>query len=1032
MPDTTLITYRDHDKTWRRPTGKRHRFALRNLHGYILEVEDLHFHYNSAVMMPDYKPGEPDAHEPERYRVTGLAVLRACYLHARDNPDQSLLIAGHTDTSGQAAYNCGLSQLRADNVLCALEGNREGWVEISNSKHRVEDYQQILKWAAETRGWSCDPGPVDNSPGRRTTAAVTAFQSAYNREFGTALAEDGLMGRQTWGAFFDVYMAELRRILAAEGHDLEALRAQLAYVDSGRKAVGCGENFPVEAKRRDNYRSKANRRVEILFFDPEEKPHLTCPAGGGQCALERCAIYKPGLYDFEHIDCRPITSRVWLDLQTVDELGTCLPNSALLLTPEGEQPRQCSTDERGYLREADVPPGVVTVTLADGTPVYYEREHELVVARLNTEHQAATVTRLVLRDRVAQRLLKYHKDELENYRPLPIPREVVLSRRNRHIQEMLPGQQPVDPDHLEEPANASPPFEPGAPVESPGPEDHAVHARRVTTFLATDNLAVAAGWSGGQMNMSKFMDLLSQWLQDYYPTAGERGFFVYTLSPSEIVFYDGAQAATRFAVDESYLCPIGAYTSFEDLGDRLFRDMTYRRYFIEGAGETGTPFYRLAADEAGCRNERARRAPQVGVLYCLPETAGQLSQLARLGASGVLEPYPPGDQARRQRVHERNLATVRACGAAYRRELDLYVGDVRRAGETERVQGDQIAAEDALRALGPPPEPYGFPSPPGIDRDSEGQLQRAYATAGANSAPGWNAVNARIAQITNTHAEGAVFLRITFAATTPADPDWFPDTPIQGIGQLQLTYNFDLGTDGYRATDEKTVVIGPGPAGHLLDGLTEKYNVQIPGSGSVEHQVNLESGDETMVVKLGTTFGGVEITDDGTYTITYAGRSHSFNVRTGSNVFNFASLGIPGLATMAVSFGWQANDQDTLQRILLNAPGFFECRTTQQLLLHTHWSDLSWDEKANLAALGWERKNWDIRTYLYKSDIEFPHQCQKPKHLLSWAERRAIIHLRLGFTNWPSCWNSVVIGEQRPPDSPGPPLIDDQPPSTSG
>ncbi|MEN9579309.1 MAG: OmpA family, partial [Pseudomonadota bacterium] len=40
---------------------------------------------------------------------------------------------------------------------------------------------------------------------------------------------------------------------------------------------GYGERYPIEHKRKNNFRSKRNRRVEVLFFDPEESPNLGVP-----------------------------------------------------------------------------------------------------------------------------------------------------------------------------------------------------------------------------------------------------------------------------------------------------------------------------------------------------------------------------------------------------------------------------------------------------------------------------------------------------------------------------------------------------------------------------------------------------------------------------------------------------------------------------------------------------------------------------------------------------------------------------------
>lgn len=304
----TLVTRRQAREKAERPTGALHVFRLRPRKALVLEVEDLHFHHDSAVLLPDYEaaPNAPDG-TGHQDRVTGLAVLRACYLHAKKNPAQKTIITGHTDTTGAASYNLGLSQMRADNVLYVLLGERDKWAKIAQDKHKVEDYQLILKWIARVNGWDCDPGPVDNQAGPQTQGATKKFQQRYNQEFNASIAEDGAVGPQTWKAFFDVYIQELKEMLKTDDAGLAVLRQNLHFLNDARKTVGCGEHNPIEASRFDNYRSSINRRVEIIFFDPGEEPQMQCHPGANSCAPEKCEIYNPQLYQFKHIPVEPIT-----------------------------------------------------------------------------------------------------------------------------------------------------------------------------------------------------------------------------------------------------------------------------------------------------------------------------------------------------------------------------------------------------------------------------------------------------------------------------------------------------------------------------------------------------------------------------------------------------------------------------------------------------------------------------------------------------------------------------------------------------
>jgi hypothetical protein len=74
-------------------------------------------------------------------------------------------------------------------------------------------------------------------------------------------------------------------------------------VDASRKTVGCGEHFPRAANPVSNGNSgsgpcgdAADRRVEILFFEPGEEPKLDCHAGAGRCVPAVCEIYNRRRY----------------------------------------------------------------------------------------------------------------------------------------------------------------------------------------------------------------------------------------------------------------------------------------------------------------------------------------------------------------------------------------------------------------------------------------------------------------------------------------------------------------------------------------------------------------------------------------------------------------------------------------------------------------------------------------------------------------------------------------------------------------
>jgi hypothetical protein len=283
-------------------TGYKHTVTVVERHRvHVLEFEDVLFHHNSAVMMPDRTPGTAD-----QDRITGLGVVVAAYYHARSNDDQKLLLAGHTDTSGGSDYNEKLSKQRAEDAQCVIEGTKDPWVDIALDKGKVEDYQQILAWVAATQLWPCDPGGIDNQNGPKTKAAVKAFQEHYSKaEFGTEITADGVVGKQTWGAFFEMYMHELQEMTDTDAAGLDELRGKITWLYDDRKFVGCGEYHPIDQPYLQNRRSQANRRVELLFYEPGEepkkKPGEICHEGGKDGA-EKCKIYSAEFYDYEYID----------------------------------------------------------------------------------------------------------------------------------------------------------------------------------------------------------------------------------------------------------------------------------------------------------------------------------------------------------------------------------------------------------------------------------------------------------------------------------------------------------------------------------------------------------------------------------------------------------------------------------------------------------------------------------------------------------------------------------------------------------
>lgn len=925
-------------------------------------------------------------------------------------PNAQVLIYGHTDRVGSPTYNKSLSDRRAKSVYAFITDDTTIWEELYGQENwGLAVIQEILHDLGH------DPGPFDGLMGTRTQAAMDAFSGSPNTQNNRAFRE----------RLFRAYMTG--------NHDVRVPPERFCEP----KYVGCGEYNPAVPPNEHELANRApgnepNRRVVFFLFDrpPRSAP---CQVGStGPCQSEckkhpterRNVLNQCAYYDRLAQECTSERG-LWIDLQTVDELGFVVPNAGLILFPEDEPPRAIQTNAQGYHREWYVPAGNVRITLSDRTPVYYGRFGELVEAELHTDLAAATVTRIVIRGLVDAAALRAQREQEALYRPGENPPP--LSRRARTRPEMTPAQLPVDPGPR-----------PGSrPADGPESEpDQQQQRRAARNVVAVDNLALAAGYNGSEFNARDFMDLLREWLQDYYASGIARGYYVVGLSNSEMVVRDPGSGGggTRFAVDRSFAGALGAYALFEDRENAAFYDMTFRRYVIQvdpvaeqnetgeengpdapSARGRGVPIHELAVDEEGFLEQQRSRRPKVEIAYRMFENAALHTLVARWGGAGVLEPYP-GSAALRDRVHRRNLATVRTCGQAYRAYLDAYIDQVRRTGAAEAQRGDVGAAEDALRALGPPPEPYAFPQPPGIDSHRAIELYSTYSQSGASSFPAWRAITERIDELNNRHSEGAAWLRLQFKAAPRVNAVDTPAgqvSPIQAYSEVQLTYNFDIGSDGFRRIQEQSVVFG------IQGGVPNRTRQRYAVGGGVEHETDLSSGAEKVTLKLNAGVIGVEASDDGTMKVSRSlpsGQEVSVqsNLSTGYNSINVQLLDIPNWGSISVSLCWRTNSQETLERVLSNGPGFFETRSMQQLLLQTQWSDLNWDERQRLTVLGWDGATWDRRFYLRTTDADFPAACRKSLNELTWEERRAVNHLRIGYDNWPQVWRQVATGRALP------------------
>ncbi len=281
----------------------------------VVEFEDALFRLESAVLLPEAQ--EPGDAPDETPGAGGVGLVATCLRALQERSYCTLLVAGHTDTSGSEGYNLRLSEHRAACVHAAIVGDRAAFAEAAHGPHLTPakrsvlypDQQQVLRWVAAELGWPCDPAQHET-----LSHAVLSFQQSYNREgkAGNTTAADlqltAVFDRPTWGALFDCYELALRGELGLDAPGLAALRARVTPAVPDHPRVGCGEHHPIEALGRDDYRSQTNRRVEALLFDPGEAPALPCHAG--PCDPAACDLYTPEAYDREHLPPM-ISARPW-------------------------------------------------------------------------------------------------------------------------------------------------------------------------------------------------------------------------------------------------------------------------------------------------------------------------------------------------------------------------------------------------------------------------------------------------------------------------------------------------------------------------------------------------------------------------------------------------------------------------------------------------------------------------------------------------------------------------------------------------
>lgn len=967
------VTSQDLSDTVKLPSGEQHMVKLRLLQVRLLESEDTHFHHDSAVLLPKMIPASSDeAADRATEQVSGVVMLAACLKYADSHSDRRLLVVGHTDSTGDEDYNLVLSRLRANNVLSALKGDKDTWVETAKENLKTEDIQAILKWLTRAWGWSCDPGEIDNLMGRQTRTAIHSFQESYNREFDVSIDVDGVVGNQTLEAFFDLYMQELTHLLETDREGLSNAQSNISFISANHEAVGCGEFHPIEQAMRSGYRSESNRRVEILFFEPADAPRLECHPDAETCVPEDCLLYNRQRFEFVSVPMDDLPTLAWLDLQTVDAFGYRVPNFDLELRPDHGEPRPITTDETGYWSGRVRANERIMVYTADGQTVHFgasdANSEETAIITVSAASRNVTDLIVPTSELDEERIQERH-DLVERYGRSP---------RGRSMRSIRGGG--VEGHTGEE----------AAEISSRGSE-HRSFSSRTWGNLIADNLCIAAGWDNNQNQVWQALQRhVETWLGDRFPTAIRRGYYINLLYDNHLLLYEGTELVQHYSyqVGLSVRGAYGIYTTLEFFGaegNTIFTSMATQSHFIgphraettdleipeddgsdsadnDGVQESRTtPIWELV-DEAQRESYQQRiqafdNHRMLSLVYHFP-SVGVLQLLARHGGTGLLEDYPSSRQIR-DHVHQRNLAVVRNMSQAYGNYIRLYVSQVEAI--PTQAQSGEPHPEVQLHRLGPPDPGFTIARPVGATQDDYSELLEA-ASSSVSGFRAWRAISDKLDEIWQERPEGSMWMVVEFAAE--------PGGVAGPYRNASVKLNFEV-RDDFRVvpTTSREVPLSVGtPASAGLPANVQYQTKVDEGSGREIQQVNFSLGRY-----------GVEAADDGNMKFSAGPAFSEFNQSTAQGGFGFevslhdlverryAARGqeapdwVGDLPNLKLKLGiyFQLISEGTVLRIVSNAPGFFEMRSRSEFIT-LDWNSLDFDEQSALETLGWDAGAWNM------------------------------------------------------------------------
>lgn len=252
----------------------------------------------------------------------------------------SVLVTGHTDTVGDAAYNLGLSVERAEAIAAFLTNAVADWTKryqphSHSAAWGVREDQYMLAHLPEGQA-PYYAGRVDGYAGPKTAEAYRRFQADQG------LAQSGSGDEATRTALVTGYMQ-------LEGTTLPQTTTVLTH--------GCGLTHLAESTG-PNVDRLANRRVEVFLFEEEvtPSPETPCPPAG--CAGYQQWVGRAGKpVDLDQPPAQLAVSVVGPDGQPVAGADVHLA---------GLVSRDVQSDTGGRAVFADLPPGDYRLLLVGG------------------------------------------------------------------------------------------------------------------------------------------------------------------------------------------------------------------------------------------------------------------------------------------------------------------------------------------------------------------------------------------------------------------------------------------------------------------------------------------------------------------------------------------------------------------------------------------------------------------------------------------------------------------------------------------